>query len=117
MPGLAKQAAGELAVQGFKIDGYLTGTGKTTKGVVVRYGKGMTDAARTVAAAYPGAQIREDELLGSTLELSMGLGAAQAVEVPNRLGTQPLPKPSVTATSPSSTETIKARTANQDICS
>ena len=117
VPGLAKQAAGELSVQGFKIDGYLTGTGKTTKGVVVRYGKGMADAARTVAAAYPGAQIREDELLGSTLELSMGLGAAQAVEVPNRLGTQPLPKPSVTATLPSSTETIKARTANQDICS
>ena len=40
------------------------------------------------------------------------------VEVPNRLGTQPLPKPSVTATAgPSSTETIKARVANEDICS
>jgi len=115
--GLAKQAAAELTVQGFKVDGYLTGSGTVTKGVVVRYGPGMEEAARTVAAAYPGAQIREDELLGSTLELSMGLGAAPAVEVPNRLGTEPLPKPSVTASAPSSSETIKARTANQDICS
>ena len=116
--GLAKQAAGELTVQGFHVDTYLTGSGQPTKGVVVRYGPGMKEAARTVAAAYPGAQIRPDSLLGSTLELSMGLGSPKAVEVPNRLGTQPLPKESVTATPPSSsTETIKARTANQDICS
>jgi hypothetical protein len=47
----------------------------------------------------------------------MGLNAARAVEVPNRLGTTPLPKPSVTATGATSTETIAARTANQDICS
>jgi LCP family protein required for cell wall assembly len=117
VPGLAKQAAAELSVQGFKVDGYVTGSGKTTKGVVVRYGRGMEEAARTVAAVYPGAQVREDELLGSTLELSLGLGAPQAVEVPNRVGTEPLPSPSVTATAPSSTETIKARTADQDICS
>ena len=49
----------------------------------------------------------------------MGLDSPQAVEVPNRLGTEPLPSPSVTPTAPepSATTTIKARTANQDICS
>lgn len=115
--GLAKQSAAELQVQGFKVSSYVTGTGKVTEGVVVRYGPGQREAARTVAAAYPGAQLREDELLGSTIELSMGLDSPQAVEVPNRLGTEPLPKATVTATkSTGPSETIKARTAAQDIC-
>ncbi len=115
--GLAKQAAAELRVQGFKVAAYVTGTGAPTEGVVVHYGPNMKEAARTVAAVYPDAQIREDKLLGSTIELSMGVGSPQAVEVPNRLGTTPLPKPSVTATpGTSSTATIKARTAAQDIC-
>ena len=118
VPGLAKQAAGALSVQGFSVTSYVTGKGAPTHGVVVRYGPGMQAAARTVAAVFPGAQIRADELLGSTLELSMGLDSPNPVEVPNRLGTEPLPKPLVTATAgPSSTETIKARTANEDICS
>ena len=120
VPGLAKQGAAALSVQGFTVTTYLTGNGKVTRGVVVRYGPGMAEAARTVAAVYPGAQMREDPLLGSTIELSLGLGTPKAVEVPNRLGTQPLPKQSVTATQgagSTSTETIKARTANQDICS
>ena len=118
VPGLAKQAAAELTVQGFHVDTYLSGTGRPTSGVVVRYGPGMQEAARTVAAVYPGAQVRADSLLGSTLELSMGLGSPKAVEVPNRLGSQPLPRESVTATPPATaTATIKARTANQDICS
>jgi LCP family protein required for cell wall assembly len=118
VPGLAKQAAGELAVQGFTIASYLTGSGAPTEGVVVRYGPNMKEAARTVAAVYPGAEIREDALLGSTIELSMGTGSPKAVEIPNRLGTKPLPKESVTATpAPSSTATVKARTAAQDICS
>jgi LCP family protein required for cell wall assembly len=115
--GLAKQAAAELRVQGFTITSFVTGTGAPTDGVVVRYGPDMKEAARTVAAVYPGAQIREDKLLGSTIELSMGVGSARAVEIPNRLGTTPLPKPSVTATpDPSSSASIKARTAAQDIC-
>ena len=47
----------------------------------------------------------------------MGVDSPKAVEIPNRLGTQPLPKPTVNATpSTGSTETIKARTAAQDIC-
>ena len=115
--GLAKQAASELEVQGFTVASYLTGTGTPTEGVVVRYGPNMKEAARTVAAVYPGAEIREDALLGSTIELSMGTNSPKAVEIPNRLGTTPLPKQTVTATSaPGSTATVKARTAAQDIC-
>lgn len=119
IPGLAKQAARALSVQGFTIISYVSGYGPATNGVVVRYGNGNEEAARTVAAVFPGAQIREDQLLGSTIELSMGKGAASPVEIENRLGTEPLPTPSVTATTskPTPTETIEARIANQDICS
>lgn len=119
VPGLARQAATDLEVQGFRIASYVTGTGKTSEGVVVRYGPGMEQAARTVAAVFPGAQAREDKLLGSVIELSMGTNSPQAVEIPNRLGTTPLPKPSVTATAPASgsTATVEARAASEDICS
>jgi hypothetical protein len=116
--GLARQAGDALTVQGFHVTSLVNGSGAPTHGVVVRYGPGMEGAAKTVAAVFPGAQIRADELLGSTLELSMGLDSPDPVEVPNRLGSEPLPKPSVTATvGPSSTETIQARVANEDICS
>lgn len=119
VPGLAKYAAEALEVQGFRIASYVTGTGPVTEGVVVRYGPGMSEAARTVAAAFPGAQRRQDKLLGSVIEVSMGTRSPEAVEVPNRLGTQPLPTPTVTATAPptGSTATVEARTAAEDICS
>ncbi len=117
VPGIAKQAAQALDVQGFRVVSYVTGTAHT-KGVVIRYGKGEEEAARTLQAAFPGSQVHEDPLLGATLEVSIGLGARNVVEVPNREGSRPLPTPSVTATAPpSSTPTIKARSANQDICS
>ena len=120
VPGIAKQAAAALQVQGFTVVSYVTGTGPVTKGAVVRYGPGRSEAARTVAAAFPGAQLKEDPLVGSTIELSLGAGSPNAVAVSNRLGTQPLPSPSVTASQgPAATPvpTIKARSANQDICS
>jgi hypothetical protein len=118
VPGLARQAAGALEVQGFRIAGYVNGTGTPGKGTVIRYGKGMEEAARTVAAAFPGSKIRQDDQLGSIIEVSVGQGSKNVVEVPNRLGDTPIPTPSVTATAPpSSTVTIKARTADQDICS
>lgn len=116
--GLARQAAGALEVQGFRIEAYANGTGKLGKGTVIRYGKGMEDAARTVAAAFPDSKIRQDDQLGSTIEVSLGQGSPNVVEVPNRIGSTPLPSPSVTATAPpTSSVTIKARTADQDICS
>jgi LCP family protein required for cell wall assembly len=117
-PGLARQAAGALEVQGFRIQGYVNGTGVPGKGTVIRYGKGMKEAARTVAAAFPGAKTRQDDQLGSTIEVSVGQGSKNVVEVPNRIGSTPIPTATVTAPPvPSSTVTIKARTANQDICS
>jgi LCP family protein required for cell wall assembly len=118
VPGLARQAAGALEVQGFRIDGFVNGTGTPGRGTVIRHGKGMEESARTVAAAFPGSKIRSDDQLGSTIEVSVGQGSKNVVEVPNRIGSTPIPSPTVTATAPpSSTATIKARTADQDICS
>jgi hypothetical protein len=118
VPGLARQAAGAFEAQGFRMESSLNGTGEATKGVVVRYGAGQAAAAKTVAAALPGAQLKADSTVGTTIEVSLGMGAPSVVEVSNRVGTTPLPSQPVTATpAPSSTETIEARTADQDICS
>ncbi len=116
--GLAGQAGAMLAVQGFAV----TGTGnaaEAAKGTLVEYSAGQEEAARTVAAAFPGARLEEAGGLGAVVRVTLGPGAKNVVEVPNRTGSDPLPTPTVTAPSPapSPTPTIEARTADQDICS
>lgn len=114
--GVARQAAAALTVQGFEAT-YADGEGQTTSGVIVRHGPGREAAAKTVAAAFPGAEVQLKDDLTDVVEVSLGLDSPQVVEVPNRTGTQPLPTPSVTATSdPSANPAAKARTADQDIC-
>lgn len=115
--GLAGQAASMLEVQGFTV----TGTGNAAdarKGTLVEYSAGQEEAARTVAAAFPGATVQEASGLGETVRVTLGPGAENVVEVPNRTGSEPLPSPSVTAATPapSATPTIDTRTADQDIC-
>ncbi|WP_299442986.1 LCP family protein [uncultured Phycicoccus sp.] len=117
-PGLAGQAGAMLAVQGFTV----TGTGNAAeapKGTLVEYSPGQEESARTVAAAFPGARLEEATGLGAVVRVTLGPGAENVVEVPNRTGSDPLPTPTVTAPSPtpSPTPTIEARTADQDICS
>lgn len=112
--GLAVQAGEALRVQGFTIAGYTSGAVGGIKGVVVRYGPGRSEAARTVAAAFPGAVLKSDKTLGKVIAVDLGVGAANPVAVPNRLGSQPLPPMSVTATDP---DEIQTRNAAADICS
>ena len=114
--GLAAQVAGALEVQGFPTPT----TGSTTdrpSGVVVEYGPGQKEAARTVAAAFEGATLREDAAVPTGVRVLVGAGAPAVREVPNRTGSSPLPTPTVSAPSPSPSPTITARTADQDICS
>ena len=115
--GLASQDAAMLEVQGFTV----AGTGNAADaaaGVLVEYSTGQEEAARTVAAAYPGAKVQEASGLGTVVRVTLGPGAPSPVEVPNRLGTTPLPTPSITAPTPapSPTPTISARPADEDIC-
>ena len=117
--GLAQQAADDLRLQGFKISGVSSGTNPKS-GVTVAYAGANLEAARTVAAAFPGAVLVPDDTAGPDIRVSLGPGSRNVVAVPNRLGSTPLPRHTLTAAispSPSPSETIKSRTANSDICS
>ena len=119
VPGLAQQAADDLRLQGFTISGLSNGS-TSKQGVAVSYSGANEEKARTVAAAFPGAVLVQDDTAGGVIRVSMGPGSPNVVEVPNRLGTTPLPRHTLTATSgasPSSGVTIKARTADSNICS
>ncbi|QIM22153.1 LCP family protein [Phycicoccus sp. HDW14] len=94
--GLAAQVATALRVQGFaRVT--TSSTGQRPAGVTVEYAPGKEKAARTVAAAFPGAKLVEDPALDATVRVTLGAGAPAVVEVPNRLGSDPIPRPSVTA--------------------
>lgn len=111
--GLGKQAAADLAIQGFRSSTPSTAT-TLTKGVIVAYSSLRADSARTVAAAFPGAELVKDESAGNVIRVTLGAGSPFVVLVPNRVGTTPLPKRATDA--PTSTATIKARTADTNPC-
>ncbi len=69
-----------------------------------------------MAAAFPGAKVEKASGLGSTVRVTLGADAPTVVELPNRLGDDPLPEPTIEAT-PSPTESIPTRKATTDICS
>lgn len=123
--GLAGQAARALAVQGFvAMPGADMAVGEIS-GTVIRYAADMAEAARTVEAAFPESELVEDEVAGEVVVVQMGQGAVNPVEVPNRLGYEPLPEMTVSADGelpgdldPGQTPspTITVRSADQDIC-
>lgn len=123
--GLAGQATRALAVQGFVA---MTGSGVASdevSGTVIRFSADKAEAARTVQAAFPNSELVEDEEAGELIVVQMGKGAINPVEVPNRLGFEPLPEMTVSAEhlvpgEPEGGETptpeITVRSADQDIC-
>lgn len=120
--GLARQTATALAVQGFVAMPGADVTDGTVSGTVIRHAPDLAEAARTVQAAFPGSVLVEDETTGASIIVQMGPGAHNPVEVPNRLGLEPLPMMTVSAEhlgsgGSTSTATIPVRTADQDICS
>ena len=111
--GAAGAAAAGLALQGFDIS-RVADAETTGDGVVVRVPPGQDEAARTVAAAFAGARlVADDAATGIVVELGAGAPAVQ--EVPNRLGTGPLPD-RAPAGAPSPEPSIEVRTATEDIC-
>jgi LCP family protein required for cell wall assembly len=118
--GRARQAAEDLRIQGFHINAYVTGPNLKT-GVTVAYSSPYFEEARTVAAAFPGATLVKDESAGNIVQVTLGAGSPYVVQVPNRVGTTPLPTRApagapTTAATPSPAVTIKARTADSNIC-
>jgi len=114
--GLAKQAVDALAVQGFDNPTSVNGD-VPAKGATVEFSGDREEAARTVAAAFPGATVAKSEVdLGRQIRVTLGVGAPDVVAVPNRLGTDPIPTPTLSST-PSTSGTIQTRKADADICS
>jgi len=114
--GLARRAADDPRLQGFVIAGISTST-SSTEGVTVGYSSLYVQRARTVAAAFPGATLVKDESAGSIIRVTLGSGSPNVADVSNRLGSTPLPShTSTTSSTPSPSVTIKARTADSDIC-
>ncbi|WP_445548269.1 LCP family glycopolymer transferase, partial [Frankia sp. CiP1_Cm_nod1] len=74
MGGLATNAARELAAAGFQVAHVSSAANRHTATSLVRYGPGGLAAARTVAAAIPGAQLREDPSLSERVTLVLGTG-------------------------------------------
>ena len=118
VPGLARQASDDLRLQGFHVNGVSSGNG-VLRGVTVSYSASNHEKALTVAAAFPGAVLVQDQTVGDVIRVNLGAGAPNVVAVPNRLGTTRIPTHTLTATAvptPTSTVTIKARTADTNIC-
>ena len=115
--GLARQARAALLVQGFTDVTRSTAPPASAgqEGALVEYSGGNAGAARTVAAAFPGATLRAATGLGDRVRVTLGPGAPTVAEIPNRLGTKPLPAQSITS-SPAPTETLETRKADTDIC-
>ncbi len=112
--GIATQAQKALQVQGFKR--VTVANGSTTTGTVVEYSAGQQEAAKTVAAAFPGSVTHEASGLGSRIRVTVGVGSANVVEVPNRLGSTPIPTPTVTASPSGPSVEITTRKASDSIC-
>jgi len=106
--GLAGQAAGDLRKAGFDasvVPGVYKKTGLTT--TVIQYGPNRADSAKTLAAALPGAKLKEVDSLGTGIQVIVGSDwkGAQKVKV---AGAQPSP-------GSSSDSTVAAKTATQNV--
>ncbi|MEV4092758.1 LCP family protein [Streptosporangium saharense] len=77
---------------------------------LVRYGPGREDSARTLAAALPGAELREVEDLGDRIEVVVGQRYPGVKKV---TVTTPTATPSA---SPTAGDLPEARTATENIC-
>lgn len=103
--GFAAKVAADLQARGFQIAKTANApAGADPAAVVIHYGPGREDSARTLAASVPGAKLQLDPAFGSGLELIVG-SSYQGVQ-------------KVRVVSPTDAGTLAApRTAAQDICS
>jgi LCP family protein required for cell wall assembly len=112
VPGVATEAAADLAALGFQIVDVGLADTFTFDRSVVRHGSGFRGSARTLSTAVPGSVQEADADLGRTVELIVGRDYS---------GVRPIQvggaeKPTVPPT-PTATPTIPGRTADKDICS
>ncbi|MFD8490064.1 LCP family protein [Streptomyces sp. NPDC059712] len=106
VPGLASKAATTLTEHGFTVTGTANANSQDHATTVIEYGAGLEAQARTVAAVFPGAQLRSAGGAGSGVRVV--LGASYAAD-----GSSAAPEPT---TVPSSVAD-GARSADDDLCS
>ncbi|MFI8891122.1 LCP family protein [Streptomyces paradoxus] len=70
VPGLAARAAAALTGDGFTVTDTATAAGQDHTTTLVEYGPGLEDRARTVARAFPGAELRA--VTGSGIGVVLG---------------------------------------------
>ncbi|WP_435857648.1 LCP family protein, partial [Streptomyces olindensis] len=70
VPGLAARAAAALTADGFTVTGTATASAQDHTTTLVEYGPGLEDEARTVARAFPGAELRS--VTGSGVGVVLG---------------------------------------------
>jgi LCP family protein required for cell wall assembly len=105
--GVARQVTQGLAAQGFHVGAYGNADRHDYTGSVVSYPPGSLEAARTVAAAVPGAQLNEDPSVPGVV-LIVGSSFTSLAQVPapgappSAASTTPLPTPSTPAPTSSS---------------
>ena len=78
--GLGATVADQLRGQGFVVGSVGNETG-TVNQTVVRYGPGVAEQARTVAAAVPGSVLQASDAIGNTVQLVIGPGYSKVVPV------------------------------------
>ncbi|MFI9554027.1 LCP family protein [Nonomuraea endophytica] len=104
--GLGARTKTALKESGFLVPGEPGNTTKKDyKKTIIRYGPDRLDSARTVAAAIPGAELREADIPG----IEVVIGADQPKIKKLKPSGDPSPKPSSSATP-------TTKTASQNIC-
>ena len=118
-PGIARSVTQGLAAQGFHVGAYANAHRHDYADSVVSYPPGSVEAARTVAAAVPGAQLREDPaaagivlVVGSSFTSLVHVAAPGAPAAAPSSALPPAPAPSALPTSLSPPQVTAADPAN-----
>ncbi len=114
LPGLGRRAAADLRTAGFVVVGAPGNSGRGETGTVIRYAPARLDAARTLAAAVPGATLTPDPAAGPVLELRVG--SAYSGTAPARALATPSRSPSAAPSGSGSSAAPSTRTAEDDDC-
>ncbi len=105
--GLAARAAESLTADGFTVTNTATASDQDHTATLVEYGPGLEDRARTVAAAFPGAELRS--VTGSGISVVLGQSYADDPSAAASASPAPTSVPSEVADG--------ARSADDDPCS
>lgn len=103
--GVARKAADKLADVGFEVV-RVDNAPETVAATTVKFGAGKEQAARTLAAAIPGAQIQQDPALAGVVMLVIGPGFTGNVVTPQAGGAAPPATPATPEKLPENLATV-----------